>query len=333
MMKLRTRPSYLFDRNKAYNYFRSTFTCDERSSNGWHYFDNPFDPEGSGKRKMHVNFDTAWVKCWRTGYSASLVHFVREYERLRKVSDSIDIINNQVEKERLPTSSVEVAHSKHPEQKGVVPPAGFRLLDEGSDNWAVVARNYIESRGLKVDTLAAQTIGYVPGGYTYSGRIVLPFTRAGGWLYYTCRDFLGRKDQPRYKLPKAEELGRDHIPFLLYNEDALYLYEEVYVVEGIFDALTLGPQAVALAGSQWGKKGAQRFLESSARTIIFIADKGMYKTWLKAALHFIDDKQVKVVSLEDSPYEDVNAAGFDYISRKIEITPYLTDSFLLENYL
>ena len=64
---------------KCYTYFSDKFTL-KKSTNGWYAFENPFDLDSKGKKKMAVNFGHQWVKCWKTEWSGSIADFIMEYE-------------------------------------------------------------------------------------------------------------------------------------------------------------------------------------------------------------------------------------------------------------
>src|SRR5690606_17137401 len=71
----------MVDPKKAFTYFKNNFFLKKTSQN-WYAFDNPFDLDGMGKRKMAVHFGYMHVKCWRTGWSGSILDFVMEYESI-----------------------------------------------------------------------------------------------------------------------------------------------------------------------------------------------------------------------------------------------------------
>jgi hypothetical protein len=148
-------------------------------------------------------------------------------------------------------------------------PEGFFALYEepGLSSWfADGARDYLEDRGVPASTSRAAGVGVVLAG-RHRGRVVVPIRdAAGGLAGWSARLFVGG-DGPKYLYPS----GMDR-RVLLYNAAALaaQTVDPVYVVEGVFDALPLWPDAVACLGQP--SSGQLGQLAASPRPLVCLLD-------------------------------------------------------------
>ncbi len=156
-----------------------------------------------------------------------------------------------------------------PKPKIELPDGFFRLFEEpGLSMWfADAAREYLLRRGIGPSVGRTAGIGAVLAG-RYRGRVVAPLFDAKdeqvvGW---SARLFVGG-DAPKYLYPSGMERQT-----LLYNGGALSARTEdpIYVVEGVFDALPLWPDAVACLGQP--SPGQLDALVSTARPVVCLLD-------------------------------------------------------------
>lgn len=127
------------------------------------------------------------------------------------------------------------------------PPEGFLPLYDYPGDRAVVtgpARRYLRSRNLDERLWGEAGIGAVLSGF-WGGRIIIPILGAERqWLGFVGRAWSKKVDRT-YLYPKGMQRGE-----VLYNHSALHIKtdEPIMVVEGVFDALALWPNAVAVLG-------------------------------------------------------------------------------------
>jgi DNA primase len=99
---------------------------------------------------------------------------------------------------------------------------------------------YLKSRGITKEQILMWKIGYCPSG-KYGGRIIIPsFNINGDPNYFIARSYVGH--QRKYLNPPA---SRD----IIFNELMIDWDEPVVLVEGAFDAIVAGTQAVPILGS------------------------------------------------------------------------------------
>lgn len=104
------------------------------------------------------------------------------------------------------------------------------------------ARRYLVARRVAPRLWAEARIGACAQG-RYAGRVVVPILSGDTWLGWVGRAWSRKVPKP-YIYPSGPWRGR-----ALFNHAALHTSGEVlYVVEGVFDALALWPNAVAVLG-------------------------------------------------------------------------------------
>jgi DNA primase len=100
--------------------------------------------------------------------------------------------------------------------------------------------NYLHSRGIDDDQIKLWKIGYCVEG-RYSGRIIIPsFNLNGDPNFFIARSFVGHR--MKYLNPRTTK-------DIIFNELMVDWDEPVVIVEGAFDALVAGSQAIPVLGS------------------------------------------------------------------------------------
>lgn len=312
---------------KLYTYFSDKFVL-KKSTNGWFAFENPFDLDSKGKKKMAINFGYQWVKCWKTDWSGTATDFIMEYEEVdyfgakgiidRYQPGSIDILSiNSVATSTLSTD--------------IKMPFGYTPIMYGEGVLGKRARNYLEGRNFSLEVLDRMGIGYCNKPHddedqNYFGYIIIPFKVRGQLQYYIGRDYID--NFLRYKNPPKGVFGIGKAD-IVFNEDALSIYRRVFVLEGWTDALTIGKEAIATLGWSVSQVQKSKLISSNCDEIVFIPDVGKYKEAMKLASQFIDIKdKVKVLNVDElSPFgDDANEIGKEKIMDLYERTPYLSYS-------
>lgn len=113
--------------------------------------------------------------------------------------------------------------------------------------------SYLRDRGLSDHTIGLYRMGYVDGGIL-SGRVVVPSFDALGMLNFWSARSIDVNEHLRYRLPLA---SKDVVS----NEHMVDWDQPVYLVEGIFDEVAIGPQAISLYGKFLLPLLAQRLVE------------------------------------------------------------------------
>ena len=123
-------------------------------------------------------------------------------------------------------------------------PEGLRLITQGSNQLAKSIRGYVIQRGFRPEVLAKFGVGYCSKGALF-GYLIIPFFYRSQLRYYNARKVLGTG--PRYNNPTTDITGIGK-EFIIFNHDALTLYNSLFICEGAINALTLGERAIATMG-------------------------------------------------------------------------------------
>lgn len=305
------------DPRQSYTYFSNNYSL-KKTSKGWHAFKCPLCDELENRKKAAVNFQYGVVKCWICGYQDTVVDFVSETEGV-SYNDARSIL-----RECAPSAVNlnEIEDTSHKEYSEIALPYGFKSILDGKGVMGDRARTYLKSRGFDLRDLDRMGVGYcseeVPDDKKseyddYFGYIIIPFKSRGKLVYYIGRDFIG--NFLRYKNPAKEafNVGKGDI---IFNEDALYLYDEVFLLEGAWDAITIGRDASATLGWSLSVTQKSKIIQSDAEIITLVPDAGndgrgisFYVLALELALELSEHKKVRIVNLNGAEGKDVNAMG------------------------
>ena len=305
--------STYLDPKKVYTYFNNNFSL-SKSSKGWYLFKCPFCNELKHRKKIAVHTHYRSVKCWICGYKESTTQFVMDYENLT-YRKALDFLGAQ----QRSKVTFEITQQDNYIKADVELPVGFTPLMMGDGNLGTRARAYLSGRGFSIDELDREGFGYCnvsakEEADNYLGYIIIPFYSYGQLAYFIGRDFIG--NFLRYKNPAKATFGIGKAD-LWFNQDAFYLYQEVFCVEGWSCARTMGERGSAHLGSKWSITQIRIAITSPCRRLVLIPDAGIdgngeyfYNLALDLAIDLIDHKEVMVINLNViGPDVDINEIG------------------------
>lgn len=123
---------------------------------------------------------------------------------------------------------------------------------------------YVRERGISDHTVGIYRMGYIDNG-SLAGRVVIPsFDSVGSVNFWSARS-IDPDDHLRYRLPFA---SKD----IISNEHMIDWERPIYLVEGIFDEIALGPQAISLYGKFLLPLLAKRLVEKRPPMIYVCLD-------------------------------------------------------------
>ena len=185
---------------------------------------------------------------------------------------------------------------------------------------------YLASRGLGRKEILKWKIGYCKEG-RYGGRIIIPsFDMDGDCNYFIARSYVGHKR--RYLNPTA---NRD----IVFNELMVDWDEPIILVEGVFDAIKAGQNAIPILGSTLREKS--RLFQAIAihDTPVYMAldhDAEKKAEWIiKSLLRY--DLEVFKIPIDEEDVGDMSGEEFKgrlINARKIESDMYFFER-MLEN--
>ena len=160
------------------------------------------------------------------------------------------------------------------------------------------ALKYLNSRGITQKDIRNWKIGYCTGG-KYGGRIVIPsYNWEGDANYFIARSFVG--DWKRYLNPPV---GRD----IVFNELYIDWDEEVVLVEGVFDAIVAGSNAIPILGSTLRENSRlfqQIVLNDTPVYLALDKDAESKRNWIiKSFLRY----DIELYIIDTSDHEDIGS--------------------------
>jgi hypothetical protein len=216
-----------------------------------------------GKAKFNFNTRTGGFSCRRCGFKGRL----RPHEL-----DSIGYVIEEIERAEPYTGPAIIA-----------PPEGFTPLYE-EPGWSAsvfnAAHAYLARRGITPELMLEAGIGACASG-KMNGRVVVPILAPqdpATWFGYSARA-TWPDAFVKYLYPPG--MDREHI---VYNHDALLAETDApaIIVEGVFDALALWPDAVAVLGKV--SEGQMEALLSARRPLAVAMDGDAWaEGWALAA--------------------------------------------------
>lgn len=249
------------------------------------------------KLKFGVNLSRNRTNCFVCGIKPKPIEVVMELEGLATWTEAVNYLNAFEDADYLETPR------EYLEEKPAQFPESYRLLALGTSHVAQMARNYMKKRGFNILELSAQGVGYCTKG-PYAYRIIIPFYERGRLVYFNARQFMDVG--PKFLNPPVEDFGVGK-NLLMYNVDAIHIYQHIYLVESATNALTLGPKAVALGGKILSNYQKTKLLSSPVENITIILDDDAYDRAIDTALKLALHKRVKVVKMPEGL--DINDIG------------------------
>jgi DNA primase len=245
------------------------------------------------KRKLSVNIQKDAYKCWICDWSGKSVYrLVKRYGSFTQrnewasLSDKLD----------LTTLSDDLFEKKEKivvEQEVNLPKNFLTLASYKTIPASLPARAYLEKRGISREDMINWKIGFCQQG-EYVNRIIVPsFGMRGKCNYFVGRSYTG--DFRKYMNPSA---SKD----IIFNELFIEWDKEITLVEGVFDAIKAGRNAIPVLGSTV-RPASQLF-------------KKIVEHETPVAVAFDEDAEKKSMRLIK------NLMSYGVEVRKVDIAPY-----------
>ena len=208
-----------------------------RQSSNEFLFQCPFC--GHHKKKMSVNFAINAYKCWvcdtRGKNIYRLVRKFGSYQQKQKwleLEGRLDL--SEFDKMFMEMNDEEI------EQVTDLPPEFVSLCNKHLPKSSRKALDYLFNRGVTKQDILMWKIGYCPEG-RYGGRIIVPsFNNSGNLNYFIARSYVGHR--MKYLNPPISKN-------VVFNELFVDWDESIILVEGLFDAIVAGQNAIPILGS------------------------------------------------------------------------------------
>jgi len=270
------------------------------------------------KRKLSVNIPKNKYKCWicetsgndirrlvrRFGSSDELA----EWDKLTKRVNILDFDTLFEQEEEEPPVKVRL-------------PKEFKSLVGAKDSYDTKrVKRYLKNRDVTDKDIRRWKMGYCSEG-EYAGRVMIPSFDDKGYLNY----FVGRAYGdafPKYKNPPVSKN-------IVFNQLMVDWTKDIILVEGVFDAVVAGANAIPILGS-YIKEDGKLFQEivNHGSDVYLALDPDAEKT-TRRIIQTLLSSDVKVYKIDILPYTDVGEMSKEEFLHRKSRASFLND----ENYL
>ena len=268
------------------------------------------------KPKLAVNLSTqrwqSWIDTNAKGRSIFSL-----FKRLQVPSNYFDELSRIV---KLPKSS----QTQESTEEYVSLPYEYKRLTETHTDFSYAkAMKYLKNRGIESYDIERYDIGYCDKG-DYAGRIIVPSYDVDNKLnYFLARDFTGNA-YLKYKNPPV---SKDVVVF----ENQIDFSEPLILCEGVFDAMAIRRNAIALLGKNIPNKLKMRLVQHGVKEVSIVLDNDAFKNALYLSESLMNDNiKVRLVRMGS---EDAADLGFKKIIERIRSTDILDFGQLMQQKL
>lgn len=306
-------------RRKLHEYFTERWGMWEYTR-GWLKGDCPI----CGKeKKFGVQVTDNKAHCFSCEWNSTTFKFILEVENLAQYND----VYNLLKKYNGSTTIGSLSYQPKEEFKRLQLPPEFKLLGLYQSKTARLVESNLKGRGFSIRKLMRKGVGYCATG-KYAGRIIIPYYQTGLLVYFNARKFIDIGE--KFKNPTKDECGVGKTE-VIYNIDALWLYEKVWLFESTTNALTIGDNAIGTGGKKLSPWQKNKILESPVKDIIIGLDDDAYAEGLKLALELVNFKRIKVLKFPHK--EDANKIGKKATLELAKNTPWMGYNELYKLYV
>lgn len=295
-------------KKKITDYFCSKHGCSPYASRGWYKGLCP----NCGKFKFGFRLSDNRVNCFFCGPMGTPLKAIMEIEGFSTYPELYSFLKTFEGVEYY-----EGPATKETFVKTITLPPSFKLLALGKSEMSKLARGYMRKRGFGTWPLSMMGIGYCTSG-DQAGMIILPFYRQGRLVYYIGRRYIAFGVN-KFDNPDSEQFGIGKTE-LIFNEDALQVYETIYIVESVINALTLGANAIAIMGKKISPIQLSKILRSPCKRVVICLDPDAIIEAAQLGLKLVEHKRVKVIEFPEK--QDVNDLGKKWVIEARKSTPY-----------
>ena len=268
------------------------------------------------KPKLAVNLSTQRWQSWIDTNAKGRSIFAL-FKRLQVPSNYFDELSRIV---KLPKSS----QTQETKEEYVSLPYEYKRLTETHTDFSYAkAMKYLKNRGIESYDIERYDIGYCDKG-DYSGRIIVPSYDVDNKLnYFLARDFTGNA-YLKYKNPPV---SKDVVVF----ENQIDFSEPLILCEGVFDAMAIRRNAIALLGKNIPNKLKMRLVQHGVKEVSIVLDNDAFKNALYLSESLMNDNiKVRLVKMGS---EDAADLGFKKVIERINSTDILDFGQLMQQKL
>lgn len=220
-------------------------------------FDCPCCDHGRHKGNLEVNYKLGVFKCWSCKDINNMYGSL--YQLIKRFGNKTDLDTFKLIK---PDYDYDNFASLKP--KFLELPKELKKIHGDLSKEAISVKNYLNNRNISDEMIEEFQIMYSTAKGFRSRAIIPSFDENGDIEYYVSRATFD-KLSPKYKNP---DYDKDNIIFF---EQRINWEANIYLVEGIFDALVI-PNAIPMLGKYASQKLVSKLMEKAKANVIIILD-------------------------------------------------------------
>jgi DNA primase len=210
------------------------------------------------KGNMEVNIEKCVYHCWSCGESGNIPKLISKYGN-KEHKKTYELIRPDI-----------TFTSNNVKQYSVKIPDSFKKFTDVSDQYPMKqqALSYLRSRGVTDQIINKYDMGFCDSGDHYGCIIVPSYNSYGKLNYYVGRSWI-KNSRVKYKNPDAPKNE------IIFNESLINWNGDIYLTEGVFDAMFL-PNSIPLLGKYVSEKLLNALYEKSGGYVIIALDGDAY---------------------------------------------------------
>jgi DNA primase len=261
---------------------------------------------GHHKKKMSVNFGINCFKCWVCdSRGKNLYRLVRKFGNYQQKQKWLEL-DGRLDLSEFDQMFMEM-NDEEIEQVTELPPHFVSLCNKHLPISSQRPLEYLYDRGITKKEILMWKIGFCTEG-RYSGRIIVPsFNNAGNLNYFIARSYVGHR--MKYLNPSISKN-------VIFNELFVDWNEPVILVEGLFDAITAGQNAIPILGSTLREESKlfQAIVLNDSPVYLALDEDAQKKSDFMIKTLFRYDVDIKVI--DTTNVEDVGSMNREQFNKR-----------------
>ena len=245
------------------------------------------------KKKLSVNVKKGYFKCWICDKKGQIQRIIKKFGSQEQLYEWNELTG------RVDISEFDdiFAEKEEPEEQTVKLPDEFiSLANKVVPMTAGIPMRYLQKRGLSKEDIFKWKIGYCPSG-EYAKRIVVPSFGLTGYANY----FVARAYDNNWRKYLNPSVNKD----IVFNHLNIDWEEPITIVEGAFDAIVAGDNAIPVLGSNLSEHSVLFGEIIKYKTPVYIAFDRDAKTKEDKIIRSLLQYGIEVYKVDTDDYQDV----------------------------
>jgi len=214
-------------------------------------------------KKLSINIKKNVYQCWVCSKSGRPQYLIRKFGTREQYTEYLELIGeSEIFDSKDLLDLFKLKNKTEKTKKQIKLPSEYRCLINDHGKLSQLARNYLIRRGLTEDDIIRWKLGYCPSG-DYINRIIIPSFDDDGYINY----FIGRA----HTTSSIPYLKPGESKNIIFNELSVDWDKPIILIEGVFDAIKAGENAIPILGSFLAPDSALLYRIAESQTPTYLA--------------------------------------------------------------